>query len=63
MIHFNNSSGKFFVNGQEINYPSLKKNHYLYKTTQVNNNIYINGYEYKDGKWKRTLKALFYYIF
>jgi hypothetical protein len=26
----------------------------------INNRIYLNGYEYKNGKWKRTLKAIWY---
>lgn len=29
----------------------------------VNTHIYANGYEYINGQWKRTLKALLYYLF
>lgn len=29
----------------------------------INDHIYVNGYEYVNGEWKRTLKALFYYLF
>jgi hypothetical protein len=25
--------------------------------------FYINGYEYKNGEWKRTLKALWHLLF
>ena len=25
--------------------------------TIVNNNVYIDGYEFKNGKWKKTLRA------
>ena len=63
MIYFNNNLGKLFINGEEIDYPSLKKNHYTHKVTQINDHVYINGYEYKNGEWKKTLKGLFYYIF
>lgn len=28
----------------------------------INNRIYVDGYEYKNGKWKRTLRALYYMI-
>ena len=27
------------------------------------NRFYVNGYEYKNGEWKRTLKALWYLLF
>lgn len=31
--------------------------------TQINGKVFINGYEFKHGKWKRTLRALWHYIF
>lgn len=31
--------------------------------TTSNDKIYLNGYEWKDGKWKRTLTALWHRIF
>lgn len=31
--------------------------------SQVNGKIYIDGYEFKNGKFKRTLKAIFNYFF
>lgn len=31
--------------------------------TTINNKVYINGYEYKNGKWRRTLKALWHLWF
>lgn len=30
---------------------------------QVNDKLYVNGYKYVDGKWKRTIGSIFYYIF
>ena len=32
-------------------------------TTIINRKVYIGGYEFKNGKWKRTLKALWYNLF
>lgn len=29
----------------------------------VGDKIYMNGYEFKNGEWKRTLRALFYNLF
>lgn len=31
--------------------------------TMINNKVYVNGYELINGKWKRTLKALWYKFF
>lgn len=31
--------------------------------TTINNRVFVNGYEYKDGKWKRTLVALWHLFF
>lgn len=29
----------------------------------VKRRVYIDGYEYKNGKWQRTLRSIFYDIF
>lgn len=29
----------------------------------INNKVYMNGYEFKNGEWKRTLKALWHLMF
>ena len=31
--------------------------------TTIDDKVYIDGYEYKNGKWKRTLKAFWYLWF
>ena len=31
-----------------------------YNSTIINNKVYLNGYELVGGKWKKTLKALWY---
>jgi hypothetical protein len=63
LIYFNNTLGKFYENGKEIDLPELKNGKCIHKVTQVNDKLYCNGYEWKDDKWKHTLKALFYNIF
>ena len=33
----------------------------IYKiTNDINNKVYIDGYEFKKGKWRKTIKALWY---
>ena len=58
-------------NGQEVRYskdrivvngvtmpvpPKFKAN----SVTIVDNRLFVGGYEYIDGKWKRTLRALWH---
>ena len=33
------------------------------KITVIGDKPYVNGYEFKNGKWRITLKALWYFIF
>ena len=49
-------------NGELLpNPPRFKENNH--NVTTVNNHLYVNGYEWKDGKWKRTLASLWHLIF
>lgn len=49
---------KIIINGIEIApCPSKSKRT---SSTIIGNKIYMNGYEFKDGTWKRTLVALLY---
>ena len=34
-----------------------------YNSTVINGKVYIDGYEFKNGKWRRTLKALWHLLF
>ena len=34
-----------------------------YNSTVINNKVFINGYEFKKGKWRRTLRALWHLWF
>ncbi|WP_368900716.1 hypothetical protein [Oceanobacillus oncorhynchi] len=46
-----------YINGEKIPFhPTMKGN----SITTIGNKVFIDGFEYKDGKWKRTLKAMFY---
>lgn len=48
------------INGVE--YPFLDKMK-CNNITTINNKVYVDGYELVDGKWKRTLKALWHKFF
>lgn len=61
----NNSSvvigNRVWINGVELPpVPTKRKNHC---STQINDKVYIDGYEFKKGKWRRTLKALWHLWF
>lgn len=54
--------GEFIIiNGERLYRPG-KPNAGL-NVTQVGSKVYVNGYEWKKGRWRRTLPALFHYIF
>jgi hypothetical protein len=53
------SNNEIYVSGQKIPNPPGGLNN----TTIINNKVYVNGYEYKNGKWKRTLRALWHMWF
>lgn len=48
------------INGKKIPYPPGSSGN---NVTMINNRVFINGYEYKDGQWKRTLRALLHLWF
>ena len=49
-----------FVNGKLTD--GVPPSNY-YKVSQVNDRLFVNGYEYIDGYWKRTLKAIWHKLF
>jgi len=59
-IYVSTNGTKATING--IEYPYLPKMKGL-NNSIINGKVYIDGYELKNGKWKRTLKALYYYLF
>lgn len=34
-----------------------------YNSTVIDGKVYLDGYEFKNGKWKRTLRALWHLWF
>ena len=51
------SKDRIIVNGVTIqNPPKFKAN----SVTIVDNRLFVGGYEYINGKWKRTLRALWH---
>ena len=51
---------KLYVNGIEIEYPKQSNSHTV---CQINNRIFADGYEFVNGKWKRTIEAIFHLVF
>ena len=48
------------INGVKMPPCPAKKGH---NSTIINNKVYLNGYELVNGKWKKTLRALWYKYF
>ena len=53
------TGNKVIINGVEL--PPVPSKGYC--STVINGKVYIDGYEFKNGKWKRTLKALWHLLF
>lgn len=49
-------NGKIILNGKEITLP-FKDYHNM---TIINNSIFVDGYEYKNGEWVKTFRALWH---
>lgn len=50
---------KVTINGVELP-PVPSKG---WNSTVIDGKVYIDGYEFKNGKWKRTLRALWHLLF
>lgn len=50
------SGNKVTINGYTLPPAPCKGS----SVTVINNKVYMNGYEWKDGYWKKTLKALWH---
>lgn len=49
-----------YINGREIPFhPKMKGN----SITTIGKKVYIDGFEYQKGEWKRTLTALWHKYF
>ena len=52
---------RVWINGEELPpVPTKRKGSCV---TQIDGKVYIDGYEFKKGKWRRTLKALWHLWF
>ena len=63
MIQNNNyviNNKEIVIAGQKIPNPPCDS---WTNVTVINNNVFVNGYEYKNGQWKRTLRALWHLWF
>lgn len=54
------ANNEIYVGGQKIPMPPHGLNNVI---AIINNKVYIDGYEYKDGKWKKTLAAWWHKYF
>lgn len=53
------TSTKIIINGEQVP-PVPGKNGNYNNITTINGNVYIDGYEFKNGRWKKTLKGLWH---
>ena len=51
------SSNKVWIDGKELPPVPVKSPHSI---TQINNKVYIDGFEFKNGKWRKTIKAIWH---
>lgn len=48
------------INGVKYSYPNIHKR--SHRISQVNDRIFVDGYEWTNGKWERTLRAMVEYL-
>ena len=53
--------GEVYIDFKKL--PTCSSNSKRPSVSIIDDKIYVNGYEYKNGKWKRTLPALFHHFF
>jgi len=59
------SNDEIFINGEKVKCPKGMTAGNVCSQTVINGKIYVNGYEYnkKTKTFKRSLKALWYFLF
>ncbi len=53
-------NGRIVIDGKFVDLPKPSNN---IRITQYNNCVYVNGFKWVDGTWKRTLGAIWHYLF
>lgn len=61
IMNVNIIGNKVFVNGSPL--PPIPGAKSSMNLSQVGNRLYVNGYEYRNGSWKRTLRAILHAMF
>lgn len=51
-----------FIDGEQVEFPKSFRNKGL-NVSQRDGRLYVNGFELVNGKWKRTLAAIWHYFF
>ena len=57
------NNGWFYLNGHYIHPIDDKHRTRPRKVTQKGDKLYVDGYEWTGNVWRRSIKALWYYIF
>lgn len=52
---------RVWIDGEEL--PPVPTKRKYHSSAQIDDKVYIDGFEYKEGKWRRTLKALWHLWF
>lgn len=60
-MNVNIIGNKVFVNGSPL--PPIPGAKSSVSLSRVGNRLYVNGYEYRNGRWKRTLRAIIHALF
>lgn len=50
-----------YIDGQKL--PPLPHKHKSTSLTTIGKKVFVNGYEFKNGRWRRTLAAIWHYLF
>ena len=53
------SDSKIIINGEQVP-PVPGKNGKYNNVTTINGQVYIDGYEFVNGQWKKTFRALWH---
>ena len=51
-----NFNGVLEINCEQIPYPFVEARN----ITMINGKVFVDGYEWKDGAWKKTLRAMWH---